>query len=144
MKQLFNSREYQWSDLSVVVLGRPVMGCRAIEYKAKQEKEALYASGSEPRSIQHGRRSYDGTITFTQSELIALDRAAVQKGRKDALDISFDIIVSYLSEEGIVTIDRIVGASLTELPRSMKEGDKNMEIALPFIALSVKPNITVV
>ena len=31
----FNSKEYAWIDVNVVLLGKPVAGLRAIEYKSK-------------------------------------------------------------------------------------------------------------
>lgn len=138
---MFNSKEYTFCDIVVFALGRPIGTLRGIEYKMKKNKEALYASGTTARSIQHGKREIEGTLTILQSDLIALDRAAQEAGKKDCLDLDFDIIVSYAGESGIVTTDRIVTASLTESPRSMKEGDLYMEVALPFIALDVKTNL---
>lgn len=38
---MFNSREYEWSDITVVVAGRPVTGFRAVDYSSKQEKEGI-------------------------------------------------------------------------------------------------------
>lgn len=137
----FNSKEYTWCDLHTYMLGREVDGMRGIEYKKKKKKEALFAAGKTPRSIQHGKREYEGTLTILQSELIALNRAAKAKGYDDIMDIEFDVIVSYISDEGITTTDKVVGVSITDLSRSLKEGDMNMEIALPFIALDVKDNI---
>ena len=137
----FNSREYTWCDLRTYFLGREVAGMRAIEYKKKKTKTPLYAAGRKPRSIQHGKREYEGTLTILQSELIAMNRAAKQKGYEDIMDIEFDVIASYISEEGITTNDRISGVSITEMPFSLKEGDANMEIAIPFIALDVQTDI---
>ena len=71
---VFNSREYAWVDVNVVMLGREVVGLRGIEYKSKRQKEALFASGRKARSIQKGKKEYEGTITLLQSELIALNR----------------------------------------------------------------------
>lgn len=138
---VFNSNEYAWVDIKVVLLGREVEGLRGIEYKVKRQKEALYAAGKKARGIQKGRKEYDGTITILQSELIALDRAAQEKGYEDITDIDFDVIVSYLPESGVITTDKVMGASITEIPRGMKEGDLQMEIALPFIALDVVSNV---
>lgn len=137
----FNSSEYAWVDVNVVLLGREVVGLRGIEYKIKQQMEALFASGRKARGIQRGKKEYDGTITLLQSELVALDRAAQEKGYEDITDISFDVIVSYVPEGGIITTDKIVGVSITEAPRGIKEGDLQMEIALPFIALDVVSNV---
>lgn len=137
----FASNEYAWVDVNVVMLGRPVVGIRGIEYKVKQQKEALFAMGRRARGIQKGKKEYEGTITLLQSELIALDRVAQEAGYDDITDIDFDVIVSYLPKNLVVTTDKIVGVSITEIPRALKEGDLQMEIALPFIALDVQSNV---
>ena len=51
---MFNSREYEWSDVNVVAAGRPVTGIRGVKYSSKQEKEVLHAKGNKPHSIQRG------------------------------------------------------------------------------------------
>lgn len=141
MEVNFNSNEYVWADIIVVLLGREVTGLRGVEYKVKSQMEALFASGRKARGIQRGKKEYEGTITLLQSELIALDRAAQEKGYEDISDISFDVIVSYVPASGVVTTDKIIGVSFTEIPRGMKEGDLKMEVALPFIALDVESNV---
>ncbi len=135
----FNSKEYAFVDLSVAFLGRPVGGLRAIEYKVTRQQEALYGAGREPRSIQKGRKGYEGTITLLQSELIALNRAAkiASPFNTDVTDIEFDVIVSYAPEGGLITTDRILNVSIGELPLGIKEGDLFQEIALPFVALGI-------
>ena len=138
----FNSKEYAWVDLQVFLLGRLIGGIRGVEYKKKKAKELLHAAGKRARGIQHGKREVEGTITLLQSESIALDNSAKAAGYDDIMDVEFDIVVSYLSPAGVVTTDRIVQASITEIPKSMKEGDLYMEIALPFIAIDVEDNLT--
>ncbi len=81
-------------------------------------------------------------MTILQSELIALNKSAVAAGYVDLLDVDLDIQVSYVDSAGTLTIDRIVGASFSELPQGLKEGDMNQEIALPFVALDIEYNIT--
>lgn len=137
----FNSNEYAWVDVKVVMLGREVTGLRGIEYKVKHQKEALYAAGKKGRSIQKGKKEYEGTITLLQGEMIALDRAAQEKGYEDITDIDFDVIVSYLPDNGVITTDKVVNVSISEIPRSLKEGDLQMEVALPFIALDIESNV---
>ncbi len=136
----FNSKEYAWVDVSIACLGRIVPEALGVEYKVKQAKEVLYAAGNKGRSIQRGKKEYDGTLTILQSGIIAMDRAAQEQGYDDITDIDFDIIVSY-EAGGVVTTDRIVNASISEVPKGMKEGDLNMEVALPFIALDVESNV---
>ncbi|MEG1937106.1 MAG: hypothetical protein RRZ64_07985 [Rikenellaceae bacterium] len=133
-----NQREYAWGDVQIIIFGQPVAGCRGVDYKTKKEKELLFGAGRSARAIQHKRREVDGSVTILQSELQALNRSAKANGYKDILDVDFDIIVSYMSEGGIVTIDRIVCASISEMPHGMKEGDGNSEHVLPFVALDVE------
>lgn len=133
--------EYAWVDIKVVALGRTIGGLRGIEYKVKHQMEPLFATGKKARGIQRGKKEYEGTITLLQSELIALDRAAQEKGYDDITDISFDVIVSYLPDNMVITTDKILNVSISEIPRGMKEGDLQMEIALPFIALDVVSNV---
>jgi len=137
----FNSKEYAWIDVTLVMLGKPVTGLRGIEYKMKRQKEALFATGKKARGIQLGKKEYEGTITVLQSELIAMQTAAKAKGYDDVTDLEFDAIVSYVSESGVVQTDKIVNLSITEAPYGMKEGDLFQEIALPFIACDVEPNV---
>lgn len=125
----------------MVLLGKPVAGLRGIEYKSKRAKEALFATGKKARGIQMGKKEYEGTITVLQSELIAMQAAAKQAGYDDITDLEFDIIVSYISESGIVQTDKVVNASVTEAPNSIKEGDLYSEHALPFIACDVEYNV---
>ncbi|MCT4614551.1 MAG: hypothetical protein N4A49_06715 [Marinifilaceae bacterium] len=137
----FNSKEYTYCDMNVIVGGKEIIGLRGIEYKSKKNKEVLFGRGGMGKSIQHGKREYDGTLTVLQSEIIALDQSAKEKGFKDCLDLDFQIIITYMGDNGVLTMDKVLGASLTEVPKGLKEGDMNMEIALPFIALDVKPNL---
>ena len=142
MKMRINAREYAWGDVSIVLFGQPVLGIRGLDYNQKKNKEALYAAGRYPKSIQHGRRESEGTLTILQSELIALNKSAIAAGYTDILDVDMDIQVAYADASGITTIDRIVKASFTELPQALKEGDMNQEIAIPFVALDIEFNIT--
>lgn len=137
----FNSKEYAWIDVTLVMLGKPVTGLRGIEYKMKRQKEALFATGKKARGIQLGKKEYEGTITVLQSELIAMQTAAKAKGYDDVTDLEFDAIVSYVPKSGVVQTDKIVNLSITEAPYGMKEGDLFQEIALPFIACDVEPNV---
>lgn len=137
----FNSKEYAWIDVTLVMLGKPVTGLRGIEYKMKRQKEALFATGKKARGIQLGKKEFEGTITVLQSELIAMQTAAKTKGYDDVTDLEFDAIVSYVPESGVVQTDKIVNLSITEAPYAMKEGDLFQEIALPFIACDVEPNV---
>ena len=133
---MFNSREYEWSDVNVVVAGRVVTGLRGIKYSSKQEKELLHAKGNKPHSVQRGNKTYEGEITLLQSEYEALRKAA----GGDILDISFNTAISYgnPSKGDAVTNDILIGCEFTEDNTEWKQGDKFQEKTLPFIYLDKK------
>ena len=121
---MFNSKEYEWADINVVMAGRPVTGFRSVKYSSKQEKEALYA------------KSYDGSIGLLQSEYEALSQAC----GGDILDASFDLLVSYgnATKGDVIVTDILVGAEFTEDNTEWKQGDKFQEKELPFIFVDKK------
>lgn len=132
----FNSREYEWSDVSVVAAGRMITGIRGVSYTSSQEKEALYGKSNKPHSIQRGNKTFAGSIRLLQSELEALELAA----GGDALDISFNIVVAYgnPTKGDVITTDLLVGCEITEIPKGLNQNDKFMEIELPLVMLDVK------
>ena len=132
----FNSREYEWADVSVVAAGRMITGIRGVAYTSSQEKEALYGKGNKPHSIQRGNKTFAGSIRLLQSELEALELAA----GGDALDISFNIVVAYgnPAKGDVITTDLLVGCEITEIPKGLNQNDKFMEIELPLVMLDVK------
>lgn len=135
----FDSREYEWGDISLTVGGRDVTGIRGVSYKEKIEREAIYGKGRYPHSIQSGNVSIDGEVTLLQSEVEALAR----EGRGSILSLAVDIVVSYGNPGNgdAIQVDRIEGARFLEDTREMKNGDKFMEVKIPFIALNVRKGI---
>lgn len=133
---MVNTREYEWSDVSVTMAGRNITGLRGVKYSAKQEKELLYAKGNKPHAIQRGNKDYSGEITLLQSEYEALKAAA--KG--DVLDITFDMVVAVgnPSKGDVITTEILVNCEITEDNTEWKQNDKFQEKVLPFIYLDKK------
>ena len=133
---MVNTREYEWSDVTVVLAGRPVTGLRGVKYSAKQEKELLHAKGNKPHSVQRGNKTYDGEVTLLQSEYEALKQAC----GGDILDASIDIVAAYgnPSAGDVITTDVLVGVEFTEDNTEWKQGDKFQEKALPFLFIDKK------
>jgi hypothetical protein len=135
----FNSREYEWADIVVNIGGRDIVGIRGVSYEASQEKEPLYGRGNKPISIQKGNKSYKGELVLLQSELEAMRIAA---GVKSLLDIQFNMTVGYIPGDTlIIKTDQLKGCQFTSIPKGMKQGDKNMEITMPIVALDLKENV---
>lgn len=133
---MFNSREYEWADIDVVMAERPVTGIRGIKYNTKKEKELVYAKGNKPHAVQSGNYDHSGEITVLQSEYNALRQAA--KG--DILSVSLDIVVAYgnPTRGDAITTDILVGVEFTEDNTEWKQGDKFQEKTIPFVYLDRK------
>ena len=133
---MFNSREYEWADLTLLLGGKDLTGIRGIKYTIKQEKEVVYGKGNMPIAIQKGNKSIEGEITILQSEL---ETMRLQSGTKSILDLQLDGVVCYGNPANgdVLVTDVVQGIQFTEEPKELKQGDKFMEITLPFIALRV-------
>ena len=118
---MFDTREYEWADVTVVMAGRDVTGIRGVSYTSEQEKEALYAKGNKPHGIQRGNKSYTGSIRLLQSEYDALNAAA----GGDALNVSFNIVVAYgnPSNGDVIKTDLLRGVELTSKPKTLNQND---------------------
>jgi hypothetical protein len=136
----FDSREYEFSDLTFVLGGKDITGFRGIKYTVKQEKELVYGKGSEPLKIQKGNRSYEGDVTMLQSELETL---CANSSDGSVLSLQLDAVVAYgnPSKGDVLLADVLQGIQFTEEPKEMKQGDKFMEVKLPFIFLRKKPQV---
>ena len=133
---MFDSRQYEWADLTLILGGRDITGIRAVKYTEKIEREPLYAKGRNPHSIQSGNISYEGEIAMLQSEYEAL----VKAGKGSVLSLSLDGLFGYgnpSNGDAIIT-NRATGIRFTEAAREMKQGDKFEEITLPFVCLNIK------
>jgi hypothetical protein len=133
----FNSRQYEWADLSLILGGNNLTGIRAVKYSEKMEREPVYAKGRYPHSIQSGNSSFEGEITLLQSEYEALVTAS--NGNVLGLSLDCEVNVGNPPDESIA--DRIIGLRITEYAKEYKQGDKFIEITLPFVALGVQNQI---
>lgn len=133
---MFNSREYEWADVTLLLGGKDITGARGVKYTVKQEKETVYGKGNEPIAIQKGNKSYEGEITVLQSELETIRL----NGGGTVLDLQLDAVVAYgnPSKGDVMMTDVIQGIQFTEETHELKQNDKQMEVTLPFIALRVK------
>lgn len=129
----FNTRQYEWADVTLILGGKDITGIRGVKYSEKIEREAVYGKGRNPLAIQSGNIAIEGELTMLQSEYEAL----VAAGNGSILSLSLDCEISYGNPPNPILSDRIVGLRFTEAAKELKQGDKFMEITLPFIALQV-------
>jgi hypothetical protein len=140
----FNSNEYAWKDMKVVVGGRVVAGLRGLKFKTSRTTTPVYASGSKPHTITRGNKTHDGSMTMLQSEVEALLEAVQQKfgANADLTDGVLDVTAAFaVTVTSRIKTHSLISIHITEFEMGMLQDDPNMEIELPFIALDIKYNI---
>jgi len=132
----FNSREYEWADITVIMGGVDLLTIRAIKCKKKRELEEVYAKGRQPYAIQSGNDAYEGEIELLKSGYDALEDAA----GGNILDAKVDMLVCYgnPSTGDAMRTKRISGVRFSEAEEAAKQGDKFMPVTLPYKALGMK------
>lgn len=136
----FDSREYEWADITVILGGVDVTGIRNIKYKKKVEREAIYAKGRDPHSIQTGNNSYEGELEILQSDFDALERAS----DNDITSLIADVLISFGNPSDpadTIKTDKVISIRINETETAAKQGDKFMPVTLPFTARGIQKNV---
>ena len=133
----FNSREYEWADVTLILGGQDIIGVRAVKYDEEIEQEHLYAKGRTPHSIQRGNIGYKGEITMLQSEYDEL----VEAGNGSVLSLNMDAEVSYGNSPDPTKTDRLNGIRFSRGGKDIKQNDKFQEITLPCLFIKLEQNV---
>lgn len=136
----FNSEEYAFNDITLVMLGRPVITLRRVRYKVMQEKENIYAKGKLPIARGRGNLMFEGDLTILHSDLRALLNTV--GGGDNILSIKpFDIVVNYGPLVGVQSTDILKYVEFLEQEIDVKDGDKFTEIPLPILIGDIQFNV---
>ena len=136
----FDSREFEFADVKVAILGVELSGLRGLTYKKSQEKELVYGAGNQPKAVQRGNKKYEGTLMLLKSDFDMLNKAAISAGYEDITDLPGKLIninCVYAPDDGtgrLISV-ALINAEFTEYEDGMKQADKFKEISLPFIFL---------
>ena len=133
-----NGKLYDWADIVLVIAGVPVTGITGIEYKDDQEIVTKYGAGRYPVGFAKGRITSTGKITLYQEEVEAMQRQSLTGRLQDIAP--FDIIVSYLPDTGIVSIDKLRNCMFKNNGRGWKEGDTGQEVEIDLVMSHIQWN----
>ncbi len=130
----FDSKDCEWADMTVMFAGSPLTKIRGVKYKAAKEKQLLHAAGDEPISIQSGNRTYEGQIKVLKGALDDMNRAAINAGGEDILDMQFDIVITYKAKgTRLLQTDTMVSVEIKGFEKGWDQGAKNMDVTLPIV-----------
>jgi hypothetical protein len=135
---LINGVGYSWASIKVTVLGRMVIGIRAIDYKDSQAIEGTYGAGNQAIEVGFGNITNEGNITLLGYELDALELLA-PNGRIQEIP-PFDIIVSWNAGTS-VKVHRLENCIFKDNGRSNSQGDTMSEFQVPLFIGQIKFNV---
>ena len=135
---LINGMLYSWADIVFALSGVPITGITGIEYGDDQEVVNKYGAGRHPVGRAKGRITPSAKITLYQEEVEALQRQTLNGRLQDIAP--FDIIVSYIPDSGIVTVDKIRNCQFKANNRKWNEGDTGKEVELELVPSHIEWN----
>ncbi len=136
---VFTTKECAWSQISIKILGRTIVGLRGFEFKKGVEKEHIYGAGSNPIDIQTGNVKPEGNLKLLKFEVDLMNDAAQLAGYDDYLEIPHTAVVITCAFKKAPTDEiRIIessGVAFTEMSFAQEQGAKMTEVTLPFLAM---------
>ena len=135
---LVNGMLYSWADIVTAISGVPVTGITGIEYADDQEVVNKYGAGRHPVGRAKGRITPSAKIKLYQEEVEALQRQAPNGRLQDIAP--FDIIVTYIPDSGIVTVDKIRNCQFKSNSRKWNEGGTGQEVELDLVPSHIEWN----
>lgn len=127
--------------MSVKLLGATIIGLRGFSFKRGISKEHLYAAGDDPIDIQSGEKKPEGSLKLLKFELDKLNDAAQAAGFEDITQVPHPLITITCRfkkfETSRARITEAFGVSFLEYEEAMNQGEKFMEVTLPFLAMKV-------
>jgi hypothetical protein len=133
---LINGKSYEWADITVNVLGVPVLGITAIEYAETQAMENIYGAGQYPVSRGYGKVEPTAKLTMYMEEVESIMAAAPQ-GRLNQIP-EFDIVVSFVDANLVTRSHKLRNCRFMNNARSSSQGDTSIAVELDLILSHVE------
>lgn len=124
MQPLINGTAYSWSQIKLNILGANPTGVTAIDYSEEQEIQNNYGIGNNPVSRGYGAIKPEASITMHMAEVEQL-QALTDTGRIQEIP-EFDIVVSYLPENGNIVTHTLHNCRFKTNKRDVKQGDMEL------------------
>lgn len=137
--QLFDTKDYQWSDQSVAISGATVTKIHGVGWSIKQEMSYTRGQGDDPQGIQTGNREYPFTLRIKKNQVDDMNRAALAAGGRDWLDVEFDVTINYRATAGRALQTHIFAQCRAgEVRNEWDQGAQEMICVVDCLALGLK------
>jgi hypothetical protein len=137
---LINGASYEWADITLNIMGVPIVGITNIEYKQDQDMMNVYGAGRMPVSRGYGKITPEAKITLLMEEVEAISAAAQNVSALGLIqDIpEFDIVVAYLDSRKTPVVHKLRNCRFKNNNRVTKTGDQSIEVQLDLIISHVE------
>lgn len=133
---LINGTEYTHADIVLNILGAPVVGVTAIDYKDPQDITLNYGTGQHPVSRGFGNVKPEASITLTSKEVQRLSNASPLGRIQNIPD--FDIGVNFVTEAGDFQRHRLVRCRFTGRNPNSAVNNSQIEEQLTLSVVEIK------
>ena len=128
---LINGKTYEFADISIIMLGVPIIGATAIEYDEKPNAENIWGTGRHPIARGHGHVVPSAKITLLMAEVLNLMTA---NGLGRIYEIpEFDIIVTFTDDSLIPVTHKIRNCRFNSQGVTAATGETSIPIELELI-----------
>lgn len=130
-----NGVAYTHADITLNILGIPVIEVTEISYSDNQNMTLNYGTGNEPTSVGFGTIEPVASITVAKKEFDKI-RAAAPNGKIQNISF-FPIGINYLTEAADFTRDRLNNCRFKGQDVSSSQGNANVYITLELLVTSI-------
>jgi hypothetical protein len=132
---LINGKSYEHADITMIVMGVPIVGLTAIEYGEDAEIQNVYGTGRLPVSRTHGVITPNAKVTVLMEDVMNIV-AAAPNGR--IYDIpEFDVIVSFTDTSLIPVVHKIKNCRFKNNKITSKQGSDAISVDIDLVCSNI-------
>jgi len=135
---LINGKSYEFADVTLLVLGIPIIGTTAIEYGETANTENIYATGRFPVSRAFGTVEPAAKITLLMEEVMNIVSAS-PNGRLYEVP-AFDIVVTFTDPSLITVVHKLRNCQFKNNKVGSATGDTSIPIELDLVISHIEWN----
>lgn len=128
---LINGKSYEWSDITMNVMGVPIVGVTAIKYDETQNMTNVYGAGRRPVSRGYGSIEPTASVTLLMEEIENLQSVAPNGLLMDIPE--FDIVVAFIDSALIPRTHKLRNVRFKKNAREVSQGDTSIPVELELI-----------
>ncbi len=136
IQPLINGKSYEYSDVTMNIMGVPIYGVTAIDYGDKQDMVNLYGAGRMPVSRGYGKIEPEAKITLYMEEVEGIMKAALLGRLQDIPE--FDIVITYTDALLTPVKHKLRNVKFKDNNRKMATGNQSIPVELDLLISDVE------